>query len=197
MACDIVFGLTGGIGCGKSTVSNIFREHGALIWDADRETHNLYQHDMAMIAWIAEHFPAAMGKHRRVDRVLLGDIVLKDDAALEKLTTQVGLRLQASISNFFRDNALFDGVMVLDVPLLFEADMQDKCDEIIVVHCPPEVQRERVLSRGMSPEKLDKILSLQWTDAQRFPLATHLINTDRPKEEVREDIEKIIRDHLR
>ena len=188
----MIFGLTGGIGSGKTTVSRMAREMGALVWDADAETHNLYRYDLSMIGFIHNNFPEALDRNMNIDRKILGQIVFSDMAALDLLSEKVGHLLAQSLESFVSRHQYGETPLILDVPLLFEYGMETQCDAVIVVYCPPDIQRERVLARGTTQERLDQILALQWSNEQRFAKAHHTVDTNRSREEVRAEVERII-----
>jgi dephospho-CoA kinase len=189
----MIYGLTGGIGCGKSTVSHMMSDMGAAVWDADHEVHNLYRFDVPTLVYVKQNYPECLD-HRTmvVDRRMLGDIMFHDSDALARLNQHISARLQFSLKGFYDFNS-GDKIKVLDVPLLFETGMDAQCDAVIVVHCPPDVQRARVKARGWDDAKIDAVLARQWTNEQRFPKATHLIDTTRPLDETRALLWDILR----
>jgi len=177
----MIYGLTGGVGMGKSTVSSLAAKLGARIWDADAETHRLYERDYDLLGFIDQHWSACVTDDYRVDRKILADIVFEDKDALKLLTARVKERLERNVQTFIENTS---GLRILDVPLLFEGGFDRFCDETIVVHCSPELQRDRVLARGWSEQRLEKVCSLQWTNEQRFARAQHCIDTSVPMSDI-------------
>lgn len=171
----MIYGLTGGIAMGKSSISRRAKAMGVAVWDADSVTHDLYKNDLSTMAFIGQHFPECVD-HReiKIDRRLLGNIVFNDDAKLAILNEGIGRRLREHMEDFLYSTK---GTRMLDVPMLLESGWQTYCDEIIVAHCPVSLQRERLEGRCMQPDRIEKILSLQWTNEQRFEYADHLIDT--------------------
>jgi dephospho-CoA kinase len=171
----MIYGLTGGIACGKSTLSKQARSMGIAVWDADAVTHDLYRNDLQTMAFIGQHFPECVDyKSIKIDRRLLGNIVFNDDSKLATLNRGMSKRLLGHMEHFLHTTK---GARILDVALLLESGWQSYCDEVIVVHCPIDIQRERMAERGLAPDRIDKILSLQWTNEERFSFADHLIDS--------------------
>lgn len=173
-----LLGLTGSIGMGKSTTSAMFRAAGVPVHDADQAVHDLYAG--AAAPQIEAAFPGTTTKGV-VDRARLSAAVLGRPEALAKLEAIVHPLVRAE-EQAFLEKARKSGasVAVLDVPLLLETGGEARCDAIVVVTAPAEVQRKRVLSRsGMSEEKLAAILARQMPDAEKRRRAHFLVDTSR------------------
>jgi dephospho-CoA kinase len=171
-----VLGLTGSIGMGKSTTAKLFRDFGVPVHDADGAVHRLYQEKAVPL--IGEHFPAAVAGGA-VDRTILGAEVLDRPDRL-KLLESIVHPLVRAVENEFICAAMKDGagLVVLDIPLLFETGGNLRCDAVVVVSAPAHIQRERVLARpGMNPEKLDAILARQIPDGEKRRNAHFLVDS--------------------
>jgi dephospho-CoA kinase len=174
----IVLGLTGSIGMGKSATAGLFREEGVPVYDADAAVHALYAKGGAAVAPVEAAFSGVM-VDGAIDRMALRTRVLDDAEAMRKLEAIVH-PLAGDAQKQFRDKAREDGarVVVLDIPLLYEAGGYAYCDYVAVVTAPAEVQRERVLSRpGMTEETFESILSRQMPDADKRAKADFIIST--------------------
>ncbi len=189
----IVVGLTGSIGMGKSTTAAMFAEFGAPIYDADAEVRRLYAKGGRAVAPIEAAFPGVT-VDGVVDRARLGDRVLGDPAALQKLNSIVWPLMGEARAAFFRAaEAAGADVVVLDIPLLFETGGERNVDAIVVVSAPPDLQRERVLARpGMSEAKLDAILAAQMADAEKRARAHFVVETGSGLEEARRQVRDIL-----
>jgi dephospho-CoA kinase len=173
-----VLGLTGSIGMGKSTTAALFVERGVPLHDADAAVHRLHRGRAA--APIEAAFPGTV-VDGAVDRARLGAAVLGKPEALRRLEAIIHPLVreeeEAFLARCRREGA---GLAVIDVPLLFETGGEARCDAVLVVTAPAEVQRERVLARpGMSAEKLDAVLSRQMPDAEKRRRAHFLVDTSR------------------
>jgi len=180
----IVLGLTGSIGMGKSTVAAMFAELGVPVFDADAEVHRLQGPGGALVAEIEAEFPDTTTE-LGVDRTLLREAVLADPTAFARLEAIIHPAV-ADARNAFLDSNRDRPLVVLDVPLLFEAGGWKHVDKIAVVSAPPEVQRERVLARpGMTVARFEAILARQLPDAEKRARADFVIPTGVPIGETR------------
>lgn len=174
----LVIGLTGSIGMGKSTTAGFFRARGVPVHDADGVVHALYRGEAAPLVETA--FPGTT-RDGIVDRGELGKRVLGDSAAIARLEAIVH-PLVAAAERDFMETARRAGhqAVVLDVPLLLESNRADRCDAVVVVTAPADVQRARVLARpGMTTERLEAILARQMPDAEKRRRAHFLVDSSR------------------
>lgn len=172
----IILGLTGSIGMGKSTVAAMFAGDGVPVFDADAEVHKLQGAGGRLVAAIEAAFPdttSTLG----VNRTLLGEAVFGKPEAFSRLEAIVHPAVAQERAAFLARHA-DDPLVVLDVPLLFEAGGWEKVDKIAVVSAPAEIQRARVLARpGMTVERFESILARQLPDADKRARADFVIPT--------------------
>jgi dephospho-CoA kinase len=190
----IIIGLTGSIGMGKSTTAAMFAAQGVPVYDADAEVHALYATGGAAVAPIEGAFPGVV-RDGAVDRGLLGQRVLGDDAAMKRLEAIVHPLVGASRAGFFEAAKAKDAdIVVLDIPLLFETGGEARVDAVVVVSAPAEIQRARVLERpGMAVEKLDAILARQMADAEKRVRAHFVIDTGQGLEPAQAQVMDVLR----
>ncbi len=187
----ITLGLTGSIGMGKSTVAAMFAEEGVPVFDADAAVHRLQGPEGALVAQIEAHFPGTTGP-KGVVRCALAERVLGEPEALRQLEALVHPAVAREREAFLEQHAQAP-LVVLDIPLLFEAGGWSQVDKIAVVSAPAEVQRERVLARpGMTPEKFEQILARQLPDAEKRSRADYVIPTGGPFETTRAAVRAIV-----
>jgi dephospho-CoA kinase len=187
----IVLGLTGSIGMGKSTVAKMFADDGVPVFDADAAVHRLQGPEGMLVGKIEAHFPGTTGS-AGVNRGALAERVLGEPEALHRLEALIHPAVAREREAFLSEHSARP-LVVLDIPLLFEAGGADRVDKIVVVSAPPEVQRERVLSReGMTAEKFEKILARQLQDAEKRSRADFVIDTSGPLEETRRAVRRIL-----
>ncbi|MDP5280490.1 dephospho-CoA kinase [Sphingomonas sp. DG1-23] len=187
----ITVGLTGSIGMGKSTVAEMFADEGVPVFDADETVHRLQGPGGALVAAIEAAFPDTTGAEG-VDRTALREAVFGDEAAFARLEALVHPAVARERDAFLAANAEAP-VVVLDVPLLFEAGGWARVDKVVVVSAPPEVQRARVLGRpGMSVERFEAILVRQLPDAEKRARADFVISTDAPLAETRAKVRAVL-----
>ena len=187
---SVILGLTGSIGMGKSTTAGFFRDAGVPVWDADATVHRLYQPGQPAAQAIAQHFPAALTADGAVDRAALRALIAADPSVLDRVNALVH-PLVASDRRAFLDRHAAAPLVVLDIPLLFETGGDALCSATLVVSAPPEVQRARVLARGLSEADFQMILSRQVPDAEKRARATHVIETLTP-EQARAEVDALI-----
>ncbi|MDT8760736.1 dephospho-CoA kinase [Sphingomonas psychrotolerans] len=187
----ITIGLTGSIGMGKSTVAQMFADEGVPVFDADEMVHHLQGPGGALVEAIEAAFPDTTGA-QGVDRTALREAVFGNEAAFARLEALVHPAVARERDAFLKAHADAP-VVVLDVPLLFEAGGWAKVDKIAVVSAPPEVQRARVLARpGMTIERFEAILARQMTDAEKRERADFVISTDCPLDETRAQVRAVL-----
>jgi dephospho-CoA kinase len=187
----IKLGLTGSIGMGKSTVAAIFAEEGVPVFDADAAVHRLQGSEGALVAAIEVEFPGTTGP-KGVNRTALAERVLGEPERLQRLEALVHPAVARERAAFLAAHAEAP-VVLLDIPLLFEAGGWGQVDKIAVVSATAEVQRERVLARpGMTVEKLDRILARQMPDEEKRARADFVIPTGCSLGETRTSVRRII-----
>jgi dephospho-CoA kinase len=187
----ITLGLTGSIGMGKSTVAKMFADEGVPVFDADAAVHRLQGPAGALVAQIEHHFPGTTGP-AGVNRGALGERVLGEPEALRRLEDLVHPAVARERGAFLLANARAS-VVVLDIPLLFEAGGWAQVDKIAVVSAPEDVQRKRVLARpGMTAEKFERILARQMPDDEKRARADFVIPTGGSLGETRQAVRRIL-----
>ena len=187
----IVLGLTGSIGMGKSTVAAMFAEEGVPVFDADAAVHRLQGPEGALVTEIESHFPGTTGPEG-VNRGMLGERVLGEPEALRRLESLIHPAVAREREAFLAAHQSA-AVVLLDIPLLFEAGGWSAVDKIAVVSAPAEVQRERVLARpGMTSDKFDRILTRQLPDSDKRARADFVIPTGGSLEETRQAVRRIL-----
>lgn len=169
-------GLTGSIGMGKSTTAAMFAEEGVPIWDADAVVHRLYEPGQPAARVIGTLFPGAVDPEGRVNRPKLRAMIQADPTVLDRLNAAVHPLVSEDRAAFLLANADVQ-IVLLDIPLLYETGLEGLCDAVAVVSAPPEVQRDRVLQRGMSEADFQMILARQRPDAEKRARADYIIPT--------------------
>ena len=185
-------GLTGSIGMGKSTTAQMFREEGIPVYDADATVHELYRNEAVEL--IEKSFPGTT-RDNQVNRQELAKRVLGNKEAMKKLESIIHPLVHRKQEEFTQiaDNE-GEPLIILDIPLLFEAGGYKGVDCIIVVTAPFEVQRERVLSRPeMTDEKFQAILARQVPDEEKRKRADYIIDTSKGMDAARREVKTIIR----
>ena len=186
-----VLGLTGSIGMGKSTTAKMFVAAGVPVQDADAVVHQLYEGEATPL--IESAFPGTT-KDGKVDRAALGQRVLGDDAAIKKLEAIVHPLVEQARERFLAE-AEHSGapVAVLDIPLLFETGGDARCDAVVVVSAPSEIQRARAFERaGMTEQKLAAIMAKQITDEEKRRRADFVVDTSQGLAHAQDQVRDIL-----
>jgi dephospho-CoA kinase len=185
-----ILGLTGSVGMGKSTTAKFFAEEGVPVHDADAAVHRLYEAEA--VAPIEAAFPGTTA-NGKVDRDKLGASVVGNVDALKRLEAIVHPLVRAAEQKFLI-NAQASGakVALLDIPLLYETGGESRCDAVVVVTAPEDIQRARVLARGTSEERLAGILARQMPDAEKRRRADFVVDTSVGFEGARAQVRDIL-----
>ena len=184
--------LTGGIGSGKTMVSDLLAQLGAVVIDADLLAREVVAAGTPGLAEVVVAFgPDVLTAEGELDRPAMGARVFADDAARQRLESIVHPRVRARAADI-EAAAPRDAVVVHVIPLLVETGQGDAFDEVVVVDVPPEVQTERLVrARGMTPVQVAARVAAQASREDRLAAATHVVVNDGTPEQLREAVEKL------
>lgn len=174
-------GLTGPIGCGKSTVAGLLAQRGAIVIDADRLARDVTEPGEPALDAIADRFGRELiGADGRLDRSALGRIVFADPAALADLEAivhpAVRPRILAALEAAGTTTA---PAVILEAIRLVDGGYADLLDEMWLVQCSPDTQRERLAARGTDPDDVERRIAAQAGLVDRArAVATRVIATD-------------------
>lgn len=190
-------GLTGGVASGKSTVSAILAELGAVVIDADALAREVVARGTpGLDAVMAEFGPDLLTPEGDLDRPAMGRLVFGDEGArkrLEAIIHPLVIERMAALEAAADE----DDLVVHDIPLLAEGARADTFDAVVVVDAPRDLQVERMLTeRGWTREDAESRIAAQATREQRRAIATHVIDNNGSLEELRARVEAVF-DELR
>ncbi|MFE1444341.1 dephospho-CoA kinase [Streptomyces sp. NPDC058739] len=191
----LTVGLTGGIGAGKSEVSRLLVECGAVLIDADRIAREVVEPGTPGLAAVVDAFgEEVLAEDGSLDRPRLGAIVFGDPEKLALLNSLVH-PLVGARSRELEDAAPEDAVVVHDVPLLTENGLAGMYDLVIVVDAAPGTQLDRLVRlRGMTEDDARARMAAQATRDQRREIADVLIDNDVPLPELRRRVHEVWED---
>ncbi|MEU7301004.1 dephospho-CoA kinase [Streptomyces sp. NPDC007189] len=191
-------GLTGGIGAGKSEVSRLLVEHGAVLIDADRIAREVVAPGTPGLAAVVDAFGEdVLTADGSLDRPKLGSIVFADPQRLAVLNSIVH-PLVGARSRELEEAAAPDAVVVHDVPLLTENGLAPLYDLVIVVDASPETQLDRLVRlRGMTEQDARARMAAQATREQRRQIADIVIDNDVPLDTLRKRVAEVWEDLVR
>ena len=185
-------GLTGGVASGKSTVSAILADLGAVVIDADLLAREVVAPGTDGLAAIVEAFgEVVLAPDGSLDRPALGAIVFGDDEKRRTLEGIVHPRVRAR-GRELEEAAPPGSVVVHDIPLLVETGQPALFDAVVVVDVPVETQVERMMSlRAMSREDAEARIRAQATREQRLAAATYVIDNTGTREDLRDRVTEV------
>lgn len=187
-------GLTGGIASGKSTVAACFVERGSELIDADQIAREVVLPDTPTWRKIVEHFGAGvLDADGFVDRARLGAIVFADEAKRALLNQLTHPPVVDEIASRLELYTAFDGVVLLDVPLLVEAGVDRGYEAIVVVAASAETQLRRLVElRGMTERAARQRIDAQAPLERKLAVATHVIWNDGTIAELRAHTDAVV-----
>ena len=191
-----VLAVTGGIACGKSTVTDLYRSLGAKIIDADAISHELTRKNGPVLPAILQEFgQKVFTADLELDRAALARAIFADRAKKARLEAIMHPRIRSEMLRQLKEyDALHVDTVVLDIPLLFECNMQNLADIIICCDCPREVQIARLQARdGLSEADALRRIESQMPASERTRRSHYVIDTDRPMEETQAIAREIFR----
>ncbi|MBM3519809.1 MAG: dephospho-CoA kinase [Alphaproteobacteria bacterium] len=188
-----IVGLTGAMASGKSQTAAFFRAEGVPVFDADAAVHAMYGKAGEAVAPIAAAFPKAV-IDGEVRRDLLSPIIVNDPSALSRLEAIVHPLLRQRERRFLADERRRgSGLVVLDLPLLFEMDREKDVDVIIVTTAPKDILRQRAFARsGMSEAKYARLTAARRPEEEILARAHYVIDTSKGLDYARQEARSII-----
>jgi dephospho-CoA kinase len=183
-------GLTGGIGSGKSTVSRLLAERGAVVIDSDALAREVVEPGTTGLAAVVEEFgDKVLTADGRLDRGRLGALVFADAGARARLNAIVHPLVRAASAERMA-GVPEDAVVVHDIPLLVEAGLADDFDVVVVVAASPAVQLDRLVRlRGMDPAAAQARIDAQATPEERLAVADVVVTNDSTRAELARQVE--------
>ena len=188
----LLVGVTGSIGMGKSTVAQMFKDHGYGVYNADDTVHYIYENDEEVIEKVERQFPGST-KDGAVNRLALRDILNKDPDKfrdLEQIVHPVTRKYQI----VYIKKLIEEGKMgcVLDIPLLFETGGEKYVDVSVVVTASEATQQSRVVSERKVPlEIFNAIKDQQMPDRDKLKKADYIISTDNNIEDTKSEVKEV------
>jgi dephospho-CoA kinase len=176
----LVVGLTGGIGAGKSTVSSLLAERGAVVIDADVIARQVVEPGGPAYQPLVDRFGAGiLLEDGTLDRPALAEIAFSDPEALADLNAITHPAVGAVIAERLGEEAETDHVVILDVPLLVESK-RSNVTAVIVVDCPTEEALRRAVARGLPEEDVRRRMAAQATREERLAKADFVVDNSGP-----------------
>lgn len=184
-------GLTGGIGCGKSTVTALFNQLNVPVIDADEIAHQLVAVGQPALQLIQQTFGAnTLHSDGSLNRDIMRDLVFSNPEKKQKLEAIIHPLVYQTIAEHTR--LLNAPYCILSIPLLFETNNADFVNRVLVVDCPVEAQIERVQKRdNLTVERVQSIIDTQVSRAFRIAHAHDIIDNTKTATELAKQVEKL------
>lgn len=193
----LVVGLTGGIASGKSTVSNMIREKGYTIIDADVEARLAVEVGEPAYNDIIEYFgEQILLADNSIDRAKLGSIIFNDEEKRLKLNSIVHPDVRRRMVEK-REKALQNGeeLVIMDIPLLLESRLNDMVDKVLLVYVDAPIQLQRLMERNQLSEQEAKArIQSQMPLKEKVSLSDFVINNNGSIEDTKKQLEEILKE---
>lgn len=187
-------GLTGGIACGKSTVSAMLVSRGALLVDADQIARDVVQPGSPVLEQVAAHFgQAVIQEDGSLHRKKLGEIVFGNTEARKQLEHILHPPIRKMIREQMEshEKQFPDKLVVVDIPLLFESDLSFMFKEVMVVYVPPHIQVERLMRRdNITESAANNRINAQMSIEEKRKLADIVIDNSGTWEDTFAEVER-------
>ena len=189
-----VIGLTGGIGSGKSTISRFLADLGAVIIDADKIGHEVYRPDTGTWRKLVKTFGSGiLATDNTIDRKKLGAIVFGDETELKRLNAiihpQITEIIKKRIADYRRQGV---SVVVVDAPVLFEANAKNLVEEVwVVVSDEANVIKRAIARTSLPEEQIRSRIRSQLSNEERIKRAQVVIHNDGTAEDLQKKVHKL------
>ncbi len=187
----LIVGLTGGIGCGKSTACNFFAQLGVPVIDTDELAREAVSVESDTLAKLTDEFGAdILLPDKSLNRSLLRKQVFSNPTSLAKLESIIHPEIRRLLSQ--RLSQIDTEYVVVAIPLLLEKNWRDTVDRILVIDCPVELQIERTLKRDHDTEEgIKRILNIQVSRDDRLSAADDVIHNDSDLDSLKQQVNKL------
>ncbi len=175
--------LTGGIGSGKSLAAEFFEELGAVVIDSDQLARDAIERGTPGFDEVVASFGDAILSGGEIDRAKLAEIVFEDELARRNLEAIIHPRVR-DIATRIAARVPQDGVVINQIPLLFETNGKSRFDVVITVASTLENRKARLAQRGMKSYEIERRINAQASDEQRASIADIVIENDGTQEEL-------------
>lgn len=190
-------GLTGGIACGKSTVSDMLVQRGAMLVDADRIAREVVEPGSPVLMQIVERFgPEILNPDGTLYRKKLGEVVFGNPQALKDLENIMHPSIRALIRQRMHEYEQQhpDKLVVVDIPLLYESGLQSMFEAVMVVYIPRNLQLQRLMNRDkLTEEQAEARLKAQMDIEQKKALADIVIDNQGTLTDTEGQVEAFLR----
>lgn len=189
----MILGLTGGIGTGKSTVAKMLREKNIPVVDTDSISKEIIEYPEIIEKIKAEISSKIFNNENKLDRKKLSEIVFENKDKLKKLNEimhpVILKKMWEEVEKLKKDYK----VIVVDIPLLFEINMENEVDKVLLIYSSKEIQIERIMNRdGRSREEAIKIINSQMPLYKKREKSDYIIQNNDSLEKLKKNLDKVV-----
>ena len=188
-------GITGGIGSGKTTLSNHLKKLGHLVHESDVIVSEMYtKPKKKFLSFIKEKISKDVVNHNKINKTEIANVIFNNKAIKKLLETYIHKEVQSSRDAFIKKNKKNKNKLIFaDIPLLFENKLEKEFDLIICLISSEKNRTKRVLeNKKFTKENLNKILKAQTTDKERKKRSQIIINNNKTKKDFIFSVEKVL-----
>ena len=181
-----VIAITGGIGSGKTTLSEHLKKKGFLVHESDGFVSNMYKSpNKHFIDFLCKNISQDVVKKGRINKKKVAEIIFSNDKAKEKIEKYIHKQVQTSRDNFIKKNKKTKKKFVfVDIPLLLENKLEKKFDLVVSIISKKKIRMKRALkNKNFSKHILNKIIKSQTTDKERRSRSQIIINNNKTKKD--------------
>lgn len=190
-----VIGITGGIGSGKSTISNMLREAGYPVFDCDFQAKQLYNSDFDLILDMKKMFGENIYKDGLLDKKMLAEMVFSNKSTLEKLNSIVHPKVREYMDFQIKESK--SDLFFVESAILYESGLSKSVDKVLAVTAPSELRIERTMKRdNVTREQVEARMKFQYCEEKRLSSSDYVISTNQDIENVREILFRLI-EHMK
>ena len=189
----MILGLTGGIGTGKSTVANMLKEKGIPVVDTDLISREVIEYPEIIEKIKLEISNEVFDFNNKLDRKKMSEIVFENQEKLKKLNKIMHPEILKKMWDEVEELKKNHKIIVVDVPLLFEINMEKEVDKILLIYASKEIQLKRIMERdGRTREEAVKIISSQMPLYKKREKSDYIIQNNDSLENLEKKLEKIL-----
>ncbi|NLW15836.1 MAG: dephospho-CoA kinase [Erysipelothrix sp.] len=186
----MIIGITGTIGAGKSSVSNFFKDKGYLVFDTDKMVHAYYEKDAPIYNYLVEQYgQEILAEDKSLNRKALANLVFNNKSHLAKLESVVFPEVIKEIIEISKKYS--NKVVFVEVPLLFEAQMDELFDKIIVVDAFRHLRHKRLMAKGLELQDIKKREQRQLKSLEKKRRGDIIINNNKDIAHLKKLLSKI------
>ncbi len=180
-----IIGITGGIASGKTTISNFLKMKGFAVHNSDGVVKNIYTNpSITFIRYLKKINLKSSINGKKINKKIIREEIFNNKNKRRKLEKFIHNKVKESREHFLKTNRKKKTkIVILDIPLLFEAKLNDVCDYVILLYLPKKLKIQRAMvRRGMTKDVLLKLIKSQLSDSYKKKKADFLINTSKTKQ---------------